>query len=92
MSMPGRVGAPVRFPKAAATIIRRSDTQVASGFVTAKLIGVSRRILNRVSEIVYARMQRVARLCNGSTRDFGSLCLGSNPSRALIYIGYCSAE
>lgn len=59
MSMPGRVGAPVRFPKAAATIIRRSDTQVASGFVTAKLIGVSRRILNRVSEIVYARMQRV---------------------------------
>jgi hypothetical protein len=24
-----------------------------------------------------------ARWCNGSTRDFGSLCLGSNPSRAI---------
>jgi hypothetical protein len=25
-----------------------------------------------------------ARWCNGSTRDFGSLCLGSNPSRAIV--------
>ena len=29
-----------------------------------------------------------ARWCNGSTRDFGSLCLGSNPSRvALVFRG-----
>ncbi len=40
-----------------------------------------------VSEVVLARMPRaVARWCNGSTRDFGSLCLGSNPSRALVNI------
>ena len=29
----------------------------------------------------YAERIRPTRWCNGSTRDFGSLCLGSNPSR-----------
>ena len=31
---------------------------------------------------VGSRRPTAARWCNGSTRDFGSLCLGSNPSRA----------
>lgn len=33
-----------------------------------------------------------ARWCNGSTRDFGSLCLGSNPSRATVVLYFdCNA-
>ena len=34
-----------------------------------------------VPKTIFAPQLRIGLLCNGSTTDFGSVCLGSNPGR-----------
>ena len=37
-------------------------------------------------DVQFNLLAPTARLCNGSTRDFDSLCIGSNPVRATIFM------
>lgn len=49
--------------------------------VYVSLRGKVKKQLDRKAEKL-SNLQCIARLCNGSTNDFGSFCRGSNPCRA----------
>ena len=41
-------------------------------------------------DVQFNLLAPTARLCNGSTRDFDSLCIGSNPVRATTLYVSCN--